>query len=124
MAGQASRGGVIPVHITALAERDLEGIWLTIAANNPRAATKLLRTIGRKIDLLADFSRLRARRRDVRPGMRIMVARPYLLLYAIHPDSDEARRRRRRRSRSRGLSMVAGTCGGCSDNPVVPDPAS
>jgi toxin ParE1/3/4 len=80
---------VILVHITALAERDLEDIWLTIAPNNPRAATRLLRAIGRKIDLLADFPRLGTRRPDIRTRMRMMVARPYLVLYAIHPDADD-----------------------------------
>ncbi len=76
------------VVIRPAAERDLEDIWLAIAPNNTRAATRLLRSIGKKIDLLADFPRLGTRRPDLRPGMRMMVARPYLVLYAIHPDAD------------------------------------
>jgi toxin ParE1/3/4 len=80
---------VIRVDITGLAERDLEDIWLTLAPDNPRAATRLLRAIGRKIDLLADFPRPGTRRPDVGPGMRMMVARPYLVLYAIDPDADD-----------------------------------
>jgi toxin ParE1/3/4 len=75
--------------VTARAERDLEDIWLTIAANNPRAATRIVRTIGRKIELLADFPRLGTRWPDIRPEMRMMVRRPYLVLYAIHPDTDD-----------------------------------
>jgi len=80
---------VIRIVITARAERDLEDIWLTIAANNPRAATRIVRAIGKKIDLLADFPRIGTRRPDIRPEMRMMVQRPYLVLYAIHPDTDE-----------------------------------
>lgn len=76
------------VVVTARAERDLEDLWLTIAPHNPRAATRLLRSIGKKVELLADFPRLGTRRPDIRPAMRMMVARPYLVLYAIHPDAD------------------------------------
>jgi len=53
---------VTRVVITPAAERDLEDIWLTIAPNNVRAATRLLRSIGKKIELLADFPRLGTRR--------------------------------------------------------------
>jgi toxin ParE1/3/4 len=80
---------VTRIVITAQAERDLEDIWLAIAANNPRAATRIVRTIGRKIGLLADFPRLGTRRPDIRPEMRMMVRRPYLVLYSIHPDMDD-----------------------------------
>jgi toxin ParE1/3/4 len=80
---------VTRVVITPMAARDLEDIWLTIAPNNARAATRLLRSIGKKIELLADFPRLGTRRPDIRPEMRMMVARPYLVLYAIHPDTGD-----------------------------------
>jgi toxin ParE1/3/4 len=59
---------------------------LTIAPDNPAAATRLLRTIGHKIDLLRDFPWLGTRRSDIRPGLRMMVARPFLILYANYPD--------------------------------------
>lgn len=80
---------MIWIVITAQAERDLEDIWLTIAANNPRAATRIVRAIGKKIDLLSDFPRIGTRRPDIRLEMRMMVQRPYLVLYAIHPDTDD-----------------------------------
>jgi len=73
------------VVITGRAERDLEVIWLTIAPKNPSAATRLLRSIARKIELLADFPRLATHRPDIAVGLRMMVARPYLVLYDIHP---------------------------------------
>jgi plasmid stabilization system protein ParE len=40
------------VVISPAAERDLEDIWLTIAADNPAAATRIVRAIGMKIGRL------------------------------------------------------------------------
>ena len=48
-----------------------------------------MRAIGKKIDLLATFPRLGTRRPDIRPEVRMMVQRPYLLLYAIYPDAND-----------------------------------
>ncbi len=42
-----------PVVESPAAERDLEDIWLAIAAENPSAATRLVRAIGAKIERLA-----------------------------------------------------------------------
>jgi toxin ParE1/3/4 len=80
---------VTRVVITSRAERDLEDIWLAIAADKARVATRVVHAIARKIDLLAIFPRMGTRRTDIRPGMRAMVQRPYLVLYAIHPDTDD-----------------------------------
>jgi toxin ParE1/3/4 len=71
------------------AERDLEDIWLTIAAVNPSAATRIVRAIGARIDRLAEYPRLGPRRPDVRPAMRVLVEAPYLILFETHPDNDE-----------------------------------
>ena len=71
------------------AERDLEDIWLAIAAENPAAATRLVRTIGTKIDSLANHPRMGPRRSHVRAGIRILIEGPYLILYETHPDADE-----------------------------------
>jgi toxin ParE1/3/4 len=71
------------------AERDLEDIWLRIAADNPPAATRIVRAIGALIDRLADHPRLGPRRPDIRPASRMLVKGPYLVLYETHPDTDE-----------------------------------
>jgi toxin ParE1/3/4 len=71
------------------AERDLEDIWLRIAADNPPAATRIVRAIGTMIDRLADRPRLGRRRPDIRPAYRMLVEGPYLVLYETHPDTDE-----------------------------------
>jgi toxin ParE1/3/4 len=43
--------------------------------------------IGSKIGLLADYPRLGPSPPDIRPMTRILVARPYLILYEIHPNT-------------------------------------
>ena len=70
------------------AERDLQNIWLTIAADRPAAATRMLRKIGRSIERLIDYPRLGPRRPDIRPA-RMLVEGPYLILFQTHPDADE-----------------------------------
>ena len=55
------------------AERDLEDIWLTIATDNPTAATRMVRALGARIDQLAEHPRLGPRRRDLRPTVRVLV---------------------------------------------------
>ncbi|HEY5209668.1 MAG TPA: type II toxin-antitoxin system RelE/ParE family toxin [Stellaceae bacterium] len=73
--------------ITPAAERDLEDIWLAIAADNPRAATRIVQAIGSRIDMLGAYPRVGPRRSDIRPHSRILVEPPYLVLYEIRPDA-------------------------------------
>jgi toxin ParE1/3/4 len=80
---------VTRVVIPPAAEHDLEYIWLTIAADNPPTATRILRAIGTRIDRLADHPRLGPRRTDIRPAARMLVEGPYLILFETHPDTDE-----------------------------------
>ena len=51
------------VTVSRAAQRDLEDIWLRIASDNPRAATKI-------------------------PRVRMLVARPYAILYRTNPNTD------------------------------------
>ncbi|WP_113891823.1 type II toxin-antitoxin system RelE/ParE family toxin [Roseiarcus fermentans] len=71
------------------AERDMEDIWLTIAVDNPSAATRVLRAVGARIDRLADHPRLGPRRPDIHSAARVLVEGPYLILFETHPDTDE-----------------------------------
>jgi toxin ParE1/3/4 len=80
---------VTRVVISPAAERDLEHIWLTIAADNASTATRILRAIGAKIDRLADHPRLGPRRTDIRQAARMLVEGPYIILFETHPDTDE-----------------------------------
>jgi toxin ParE1/3/4 len=70
------------------AERDLEDIWLTIAADNPAVATRIVRALGVRINQLADHPRLGPRRRDIRPTARMLVEGRYLILFETYPDTD------------------------------------
>ena len=77
------------VLLSPAAERDLEDIWLEIAADNRRAATRILRIIAARIESLGDHPRLGPRRKDIRPGARTLIAGRYLVLYETRPDTDE-----------------------------------
>jgi len=74
---------------SSAAERDLEEIWLTIAADNPPAATRVVRAIGARIDQLARHPRLGPRRPDIQPCARVLVEGSYLILFETHPDTDD-----------------------------------
>ena len=71
------------------AERDLEDIWLTIAADSPPAATRTLEAIVAKIERLADHPQMGPRRPEIRPAARMLVDGPYRILYQTHPDTDD-----------------------------------
>ncbi len=75
--------------ISPRAELDLEEIWTSIAADNAEAATRVVRTIGSKIDMLADYPRLGRRRPDLLAAVRMLVEDRYLILYETHPDTDD-----------------------------------
>jgi toxin ParE1/3/4 len=79
---------VIEVFRSPAAELDLEDIWLTIAAENPSAATRIVRAIGARIGQLARHPRLGPRRRDIQPTARMLVEGHYLILFETHPDTD------------------------------------
>jgi toxin ParE1/3/4 len=48
-----------------------------------------VRAIAARIETLAMFPRMGPQHSDVRPDLRALVQRPYLVLYAIHPDSND-----------------------------------
>ena len=73
------------------AERDLEDIWLAIASDSPRAATKVLRAIAARIHRLGEHPRLGPRRPDVAPSARMLVEGPYIILFRTDPDADHGR---------------------------------
>lgn len=62
---------------------------MTIAADDPLAATRMVRAIGAKIEGLAQHPRRGPRRPDIQPAVRMLVEGPYLILFETHPDADE-----------------------------------
>lgn len=74
------------ITFTPRAEQDLEDIWNTIAADNPRAADSLIRRIFRKAELAGDQPGMGAPRPEIGPTARILIEGRYLVLY--EPDKD------------------------------------
>jgi toxin ParE1/3/4 len=66
---------------TPRARQDLIDIWTWIAADNPRAADRLLDLIDEKLLLLAENPRLGPVRPDIAPDLRLFPLRRYLILY-------------------------------------------
>jgi toxin ParE1/3/4 len=81
---------VARVVISPRADRELEDLWLTISSDDERAANRIVRAIGGKIALLAEYPRLGARRQNIKPTIRMMVEYPYLILYETHPNTTGA----------------------------------
>jgi len=74
---------------TPQAEEDLIGIYSFIALDSPAAADRVLARLQASVEMLARNPRIFQRRPDIRPSARILVEWPYLVLYEIHPDSDD-----------------------------------
>jgi toxin ParE1/3/4 len=74
---------------TRQAEEELRKVWRSIAADNEPAADRILRALMERIEALRSHPRLGPRRPDIRPSTRILVERPYLVLYEVHPDTDD-----------------------------------
>jgi toxin ParE1/3/4 len=73
---------------TPRAEQDLLEIYAFIALDNPSAADRVLFELQSGIERLALNPRLCQRRPEIAPSARILIERPYLVLYEIHPDAE------------------------------------
>jgi toxin ParE1/3/4 len=71
---------------SAQADDDLVAIWLTIAAENPAAADRVLDRIGEVCDMLAHYPAAGPAREDIAPSLRYFPVPPYLVLYRIITD--------------------------------------
>jgi toxin ParE1/3/4 len=74
---------------TPQAREDLIEIYTYIGLDNPSAAERIFDAIEAKAGLLVDYPRLGVRRPEIRPSARMLIERPYLILYEAHPDSDQ-----------------------------------
>lgn len=75
------------VRFTPAATADLEGIWLTIAVDNPRAADRVIDEIHGKTEQLRDFPKSGQRRPEIDENARALVYGDYLILYRVANDS-------------------------------------
>jgi toxin ParE1/3/4 len=74
---------------TPQAREDLLDIYLTIGLDNPGAAERFYSAIEARTKRLASQPRIGPRRPEIRPQARVLVERPYLILYETHPDTDD-----------------------------------
>ena len=74
---------------TPQAEEDLIDIYSFISLDSPAAADRILNKLESSVEVLARNPRLFQRRPDIRPSARVLIEGPYLVLYEIHPDSDD-----------------------------------
>lgn len=66
---------------SATSRKDLYEIWLHIAADNFDAADELIDLIEEQIAQLSDFPGMGTRRDELRPGLRSLPVRKYLIFY-------------------------------------------
>ena len=68
---------------------DLMDIYVTIGLDSETAAERMYSAIEARADGLVDFPRMGPRRPEIAPTARILVEGSYLVLYELHPDSDD-----------------------------------
>jgi toxin ParE1/3/4 len=74
---------------TPRAREDLVEIYMTIGVEQPDAAERYFDRIEEKARWLRDQPRRGPRRPDIRPGARMLVEAPYLILYETVLDTDD-----------------------------------
>jgi toxin ParE1/3/4 len=74
---------------TAQGRNDLIDICVAIGSDQPAAAERWLDRFEARASLLTAQPRMGVRRADIRPGLRMLVEAPYLILYRIAPDTEE-----------------------------------
>jgi len=82
------RTDVTEIFVSRRAEADLRQIWRYIAAENRRAADRLLLRIDEKLQVLRRFPEIGTLRDDIRPGLRMLIEGNYLLLYGYDARDD------------------------------------
>lgn len=71
------------------ARRDLLDIYVAIGLEQPAAAERYFDRIESKVALLVTQPRMGVSRADIRPGLRMLIETPYVVLYRIEPDDEE-----------------------------------
>jgi len=79
---------VAEVVLSNRARADLKRIWRYIADDSETAADRVLMAIDAKIEKLAAFPMIGPARDDIRPGVRVLVHGPRLVLYGYNPVAD------------------------------------
>ena len=81
------KGSVPRVRHTARARRDLLDIWIDIALDNPAAADRIYDRLEARVQILEHYPEVGPVRPDIAGNARVLVERPYLILYRILSDA-------------------------------------
>lgn len=71
---------------TARARADLLAIWEDVASDDPAAADRLFDRLEARVRILETFAEAGRARPDIAPDARMLVERPYLILYRLVPE--------------------------------------
>lgn len=78
-----------PLEWSRAAREDLLEIYVAIGIENARAAERIYDRLEARAAMLGEQPRLGPRRADIRPTMRFLVERPYLIFYETIPNTDD-----------------------------------
>jgi toxin ParE1/3/4 len=79
---------VAELRYRASATRDLRRIFSWLDDRNPPAAESIVTAIGRQIESLRTLPAIGSPRDEIRPGIRVLVEAPYLILYRFDTGLD------------------------------------
>ncbi|ESX11068.1 type II toxin-antitoxin system RelE/ParE family toxin [Mesorhizobium sp. C277A] len=72
--------------LTPRASQDLRDIWHTIAADNEKAADRLLMRIFERLELAAQHPKMGSARPELSATARVLVEGRYIIIYEPQPD--------------------------------------
>lgn len=72
--------------LSGRARADLLDIWVEVATADPAAADRLYDRIEARVRILETFAEAGAARPDIALEARVLVERPYVILYRILPE--------------------------------------
>ncbi|MES0112117.1 type II toxin-antitoxin system RelE/ParE family toxin [Mesorhizobium sp. M0013] len=72
--------------LTPRASQDLRDIWHTIAADNEKAADRLLMRIFERLELAAQHPKMGSARPELSATARVLVEDRYIIIYEPQPD--------------------------------------
>ena len=86
------RTTIVSVRVTwsRLARDALLDIYLTFGLHNQNAAERVYDRLEERAEQLREHPKMGPGRPDIRPGARVLVEPPYLILYEIVSDTDDA----------------------------------
>ncbi len=74
------------LRLSGRARADLLDIWVAVATDDPAAADRLYDRLEGRVRILERFAEAGAARPDIAPKARMLVERPYVILYRILPE--------------------------------------